>query len=329
MNNAGNPPARQGSDSDDYHRDLELAAGAVMRWVRRLQGALGKVAAGSELLESADRLEENARAVLASPALGRGSTSVRVTLWRSHGPEEVVLDLDPAHTARDQAQSWLARAKKWRRTLERQGQRTRELTEELQEAEVWKQVLEEWKAALEPEKKERRLREARLETLKTRMLPRGLWPQPPPAKGEVRPVGPLRFSLPGGWVLLAGRSGTENDFLTGKIARPDDLWFHAAHVPGSHVILKSPDGKPTDPPVALLELAAGVAAWLSKLRPQDRAEVHWTRRRNVRKPRKAPPGTVLLEHSQVLLVKPVPPPHLPNVVIPAVTPAKAGIHAVG
>jgi predicted ribosome quality control (RQC) complex YloA/Tae2 family protein len=308
MNNAGNPPARQGSDSDEYHRDQDLAAGAVKRWIRRLQGALGKLVAGSELLEAADRLEENAVAVLATPASGRGSKSVRVTLWKSQGPEEVVLDLDPALPAREQAQSWLARARKMRRTRDRQSQRTRELTEELQEAELWRQVLEEWKVGPEPEKKERRLREVRLDSLKTRLLPRGLWPQPPPAKGEARLYGPLRFPLPGGWLLLAGRSGTENDFLTGRIARPDDLWFHAAHVPGSHVILKSPDGKPTDPPVALLELAAGVAAWLSKLRAQEKAEVHWTRRRSVRKPRKAPPGTVLLEHSQTLLVKPVPPP---------------------
>jgi predicted ribosome quality control (RQC) complex YloA/Tae2 family protein len=293
---------------DEFLRDQEVAIGAVRRWIRRLEGALGKLVAGSEAESTADALEERAVALLAAPASGRGSKSVRVTLWKSEGPQEILLELDPALPAREQAQSWLARAKKLRRTLERQAERSLQMTEELQDAQLWQQELEGWKLGQVPEKPERRLREARLDVLRKRLVPRGLWPQPARPKGEPRRDGPLRFPLPGGWLLLAGRSGTENDFLTGRIARADDLWFHAAHVPGSHVILKSPDGKPTEPPVALLELAAGVAAWLSKLRAQDRAEVHWTRRRNVRKPRKAPPGTVLLEHSQTLLVKPVAPP---------------------
>lgn len=308
MNNAGNPPSRQGSDADEFLRDREVAAGAVMRWIRRLRGALGKMVSDVEVRSTADRLEERAVALLAAPAPGRGSTSVLVTLWKSEGPEDVLLELDPARPAREQAQSWLARAKKLRRTLERQALRTGELTAQLQEAELWRGELEGWKLDGIAEKRERRLRQARLDALRTRLVPRGLWPQPPRPKGEPRRDGPLRFPLPGGWLLLAGRSGTENDFLTGRIARPDDLWFHAAHVPGSHVILKSPDGKPSEPPPALLEMAAGVAAWLSKLRAQDRAEVHWTRRRDVRKPRKAPAGAVLLEHSRTLLVKPVAPP---------------------
>ena len=96
--------------------------------------------------------------------------------------------------------------------------------------------------------------------------------------------------------------------LTKRIALPHDLWFHAAHVPGSHVILRSPDGKPAPVPPALVELAAGVAAWLSKLRAQGVAEVHVAEKRNVRKPRKAPPGSVVLDHARTLRVKPVPPP---------------------
>jgi len=311
MNNAGNPPSRQGSGSDEFLRDQSVARGAVERWIRRLRGALEKISADPDPSGTSDRLEERALALLAAPPPPRGSREARVTLWRADGPEEVELELDSALPARDQAIGWLARARKMRRTRDRQAQRRSEVAEELSEAEVWQGELESWSLGPAPTKADRRRRETRLETLRVRLVPRGLWPQPPRAKGQPRQDGPLRFSLPGGWMLLAGRSGTENDFLTGKIARPDDLWFHVAHVPGSHVILKSPDGKPTEPPPALLEMAAGVAAWLSKLRAQERAEVHCTRRRNVRKPRKAPPGTVLLEHSRTLLVKPVPPPRLP------------------
>ena len=311
MNNAGNLPSRQGSGLDEFTRDQIVAKGAVARWVRRLRGALERLSADPDPSGSSDQLEERALALLAAPTPQRGSQEARVTLWRADGPKEILLKLDPSLPARDQAKGWLARARKMRRTLDRQVQRRSELMEELREAELWQGELEAWSLGVAPPKADRRLREGRLESLRTRLVPRGLWPQPSRPKGESRQDGPLRFALPGGWLLLAGRSGTENDFLTGRIARPDDLWFHAAHVPGSHVILKSPDGKPTEPPVALLEMAAGVAAWLSKLRAQERAEVHCTRRRNVRKPRKAPVGTVLLEHSRTLLVKPVPPPREP------------------
>lgn len=144
-----------------------------------------------------------------------------------------------------------------------------------------------------------------------RLLPRGLWPQPPRTRDQDVSSGPIRWVLADGWILLAGRSGTENDLLTQRIALAHDLWFHAAHVPGAHVILRSPNGKPATVPPGLLETAAGVAAWLSRLRGQELAEVHVTEKRHVRKPRKAPPGTVVLEHSRTLRVKPVPPPRDP------------------
>jgi predicted ribosome quality control (RQC) complex YloA/Tae2 family protein len=76
--------------------------------------------------------------------------------------------------------------------------------------------------------------------------------------------------------------------------------------------LRSPNGKPATVTPELLEIGAGVAAWLSKLRGQEWAEVHFTEKRHVRKPRKAPPGTVVLDHSRTLRVKPVPPPRDQN-----------------
>ena len=183
-----------------------------------------------------------------------------------------------------------------------------ELAAEIREALAWQDELSAWDGNAGIPRAERKSRMARLDELRRRLLPRGLWPQPPRRAERPREDLPMRFPLEGGWILLAGRSGTENDLLTGKIARADDLWLHAAHAPGAHVILKSPDGRPTPPPAHLLERAASLAAWLSKLRPQEKAEVLWTRRRNVRKPRKAPPGSVLLEHSESVFVRPAPPP---------------------
>ena len=189
-------------------------------------------------------------------------------------------------------------------------QSRREILErELIQAQEWSERVARWLDQGEATPKASiRSHQTELDGLVTLLLPRGLWPQPPRTRDQEVATGPIKWVLPGGWILLAGRSGTENDLLTQRIALAHDLWFHAAHVPGSHVILRSPNGKPAPVPTDLLETAAGVAAWLSKLRGQALAEVHVTEKRHVRKPRKAPPGTVILEHSRTLRVKPIPPP---------------------
>jgi predicted ribosome quality control (RQC) complex YloA/Tae2 family protein len=50
-----------------------------------------------------------------------------------------------------------------------------------------------------------------------------------------------RYELPGGWSVLAGRTEDDNDILSTELAQPNDWWFHAADVPGSHVILQARD----------------------------------------------------------------------------------------
>ena len=53
---------------------------------------------------------------------------------------------------------------------------------------------------------------------------------------------PLRLERPSGARIYVGRSPRENAEVTFRIARPDDLWFHARGIPGSHVVLQAPPG---------------------------------------------------------------------------------------
>jgi predicted ribosome quality control (RQC) complex YloA/Tae2 family protein len=57
---------------------------------------------------------------------------------------------------------------------------------------------------------------------------------------------PLRIERPSGARIFVGRSPRENVEVTFKIARPDDLWFHARGIPGSHVVLQPPPGGAPD-----------------------------------------------------------------------------------
>lgn len=138
----------------------------------------------------------------------------------------------------------------------------------------------------------------------TRATPRK---QSPRDRGDVRAVSRsrdaiIRYELPGAWTVLAGASDADNDRLSTELASPQDWWFHAADVPGSHVILRSRAGE--SPSRETLRQAAAIAAYHSRARSAKTARVTWTRARYVRKPGGARAGTVEVTGGRVLRVRP-------------------------
>jgi predicted ribosome quality control (RQC) complex YloA/Tae2 family protein len=107
-----------------------------------------------------------------------------------------------------------------------------------------------------------------------------------------------------GYEVLVGRSARDNDELTFGVARPRDLWLHAAGHAGSHVVIRVPDAG-EDVPRAVIERAAAYAAWHSKARnARGKVEVHVCRAADVRKPRGVPAGTVELRRYDAVRVYP-------------------------
>lgn len=128
------------------------------------------------------------------------------------------------------------------------------------------------------------------------------------AKGSAR--GPARtkwaprtFQTREGWTVVVGRSNEENDYVSHKLARPDDLWFHAHGVPGSHVLLRR-DGRKDNPNGKTIEEAASIAAFFSKARNAGRAPVIYTLAKYVRKPRKAKAGLAVCSQEKMVMVAP-------------------------
>jgi predicted ribosome quality control (RQC) complex YloA/Tae2 family protein len=112
----------------------------------------------------------------------------------------------------------------------------------------------------------------------------------------------FEYTLPGDWIVLAGKTETDNDRLSLKVAAPNDWWFHVHGMPGSHVILRAkPD---TEPDRETLKQAAAIAAYHSKARNGGVVPVSCTRARYVSKPRGAPPGTGSIRKETVLKVRP-------------------------
>ncbi len=112
------------------------------------------------------------------------------------------------------------------------------------------------------------------------------------------------YTLPGGWTILAGRSDRDNDYLSLKLARPGDWWFHVRGMPGSHVVLKAPEGCREEAGKERLKTAAAVAAWHSRARNGGVTAVTCSRAQYISKPRGAKPGSVTVRRESVLKVRP-------------------------
>ncbi|KXT65758.1 Rqc2 family fibronectin-binding protein [Streptococcus sp. DD04] len=101
-------------------------------------------------------------------------------------------------------------------------------------------------------------------------------------------------------IILVGRNNLQNDELTFKIAKKDELWFHAKDIPGSHVVitgnLKPSDEVKTD--------AAELAAYFSKARLSNLVQVDMIETRKLNKPTGGKPGFVTYTGQKTLRVTP-------------------------
>jgi predicted ribosome quality control (RQC) complex YloA/Tae2 family protein len=124
-------------------------------------------------------------------------------------------------------------------------------------------------------------------------------------KGKKEELPPFRvFTVDGGFQVLAGKSSANNDMLTMKFAKQNDLWFHARGSSGSHVVLRvgSAAGEPSR---KAKQQAAAIAAYYSKMRNAKNVPVVMTERKYVHKPRGAPAGTVTLDRETVVYADPM------------------------
>lgn len=102
---------------------------------------------------------------------------------------------------------------------------------------------------------------------------------------------PLHYLSSDGYDIYVGKNNFQNDELTFKFANGGDWWFHAKKIHGSHVILKNKQGQ--EIPDRAYEEAAKLAAYYSQGRDQEKTEVDYVRKKEVKKPNGAKPGFVV------------------------------------
>ncbi len=287
--------------AQDQHflRERKRLLEHVEKEVHRIESALAKTAVEEATLAQAGEYETHA--VLLSTHLAeipRHATSVTLPDHRVTPPVNVTIRLDPRQTPAQNADQFFRRAKKARAALEEIEHRRRELIEEERVARTLLQQLRETESEAELDE---------LRSLHPRLLPKGS--KRSTDKHAAAPSLFRVFRVAGGFEVWAGKSSENNDLLTTKHARPNDWWFHARGSSGSHVILRVGTGKGT-PGRQALEEAAAIAAYYSKMKHARNVPVVMTLRKYVRKPKGAPPGTVVVEREKLLFVQPgLPGPH--------------------
>lgn len=113
---------------------------------------------------------------------------------------------------------------------------------------------------------------------------------------------PMEFETPDGFTILVGKNNKQNDYLTLKLAKNSDLWFHTKDIHGSHVILRYEYGKEfTDDAIIV---AAKYAAKFSKASESSQVPVDYTYVKYVKKPSGAAPGMVIYTNNKTVYVTP-------------------------
>jgi predicted ribosome quality control (RQC) complex YloA/Tae2 family protein len=264
---------------------LRAAHARGRRALEKLAEEAARVPAAEGDRRAADLLKVNLRAI------PRGARSAVLTEWTEHGPREVKIALDPALGARDNMERYYRRYRRIVESASRVAARQVEVQARLSDIGSLLAAIE--TAPLEDlprlEREARRLGGA----------PR---PAPPPRARRDEPLPPYRtFRSLTGVPLLVGRGAEQNDALTVRVARGNDLWLHARGQAGAHVVARLEKGKAVDGE-SLLD-AAHLAAYFSDARGEPVVEVVSTRAKYVRKPKGSAPGAVLYSQERAIAVR--------------------------
>ena len=121
------------------------------------------------------------------------------------------------------------------------------------------------------------------------------------AKMKQKKLSPMRFESTDGFPIYVGRNNRQNDELTFRLARKDDIWCHASKVHGSHVII-SCGGK--TPPDNTLTQAAQLAAYYAETTAGQNIPVDMTVVKQVKKIPSGKPGMVIYHTYKTVIVNP-------------------------
>ncbi len=111
---------------------------------------------------------------------------------------------------------------------------------------------------------------------------------------------PITYNVDG-FTLYVGKNNKQNDYITTKLGKNEDLWFHTKDIRGSHCLLKC-NGENVKEHTILT--CAEITAFHSKAKLSSNVPVDYCFIKNVKKPSGSKPGMVIYTNNKTLYVNP-------------------------
>lgn len=205
--------------------------------------------------------------------------------------EEITIPLDPTLSAIENGKKFFAKYNKLKRTFEALSVQTKETQDEIAH-------LESISSALDIATSNEDLSQIKEELIQFGYLKRR---GPVGKKKKQMSSKPMHFISSDGFHMYVGKNNFQNDELTFKFATGNDWWFHAKGIAGSHVVVKTEGNELPD---RTFEEAGRLAGHFSKGSGQDKVEIDYTEKKNVKKPSGGKPGFVVYYTNYSLMISP-------------------------
>jgi len=221
----------------------------------------------------------------------RGGPTGEITDYYTEGAPTIALEIDESITLQEAAARLFRQYTKAKRAKEEISQRLAELDTELkplhERASMLTQII--------AERDEVAL--SNFDDVKAQRPS-----QKSESKTQNKVPGVRQYVSSDGYDIWVGRAARDNDNLTFRLAKPNDLWLHAGDYPGSHVIVRNP-GRKEIPQRTVIE-AAQLAGYFSQARDDSKVVVHYSERKFLAKPKGAAPGLVRMSRFRSITVEP-------------------------
>lgn len=215
-----------------------------------------------------------------------GSKAMEAVNYYTGDP--VTVPLDPQLSPSENAKKYFEKYGKMKRTYEALSELTKQVKSEIDH-------LESVSASLDIAQGEEDLVQIREELIESGYIRR---------KGGAKKIKitsrPFHYVSSDGYDIYVGKNNYQNDELTFRFANGGDWWFHAKGMPGSHVIVKV--DKEGEVPDRTFEEAGKLAAFYSKAKGQQKIEIDYTLKKNVKKPGGGAPGFVVYYTNYSLVI---------------------------
>ncbi|MDA2310015.1 Rqc2 family fibronectin-binding protein [Bacillus cereus group sp. MYBK35-2] len=221
-------------------------------------------------------------------ALKKGDKDIEVINYYDENGGTVKIALDPLKTPSENAQRYFQKYQKAKNSIvvvEEQIEKTKE------EILYFDSLLQQMEAASSKD----------IEEIREELAEEGYMRNRKTKNAKKKPTKPVldKYVASDGTEIFVGKNNKQNDYLTTKFARRDEIWLHTKDIPGSHVVIRS-----LEPAEETLLEAAKIAAYYSKAKESSSVPVDFTKIRHVKKPSGAKLGFVTYDNQQTVYVTP-------------------------